>query len=124
MTVYSDFLSFLLEHTRRYLKESTGTDPWLELGQKAQIILPHPNGWGEDQQRFLRKAAVAAGLVSRDNVKANVQFVEEAEASTAYFLATRSAPAEQLVVSRSSLSLVHLFLTDPIPTDWVEISAL
>lgn len=100
LTVYKDFLSYLLAHTRRHLRDTTGRDPWPGPGEEAaHIVLPHPNGWGEVQQRFLRDAAVAAGLVSQDKAKTNIHFVEEAEASISYFLNTRTATTEQLSVS-------------------------
>jgi hypothetical protein len=59
--IYADFLSYLLTQTRRHLKDSTGSDPWPEMAEKAEIVLSHPNRWGESQQKFLQKAAIAAG---------------------------------------------------------------
>lgn len=90
------------------MQDVTGSDPWLELGAQAHIILPHPNGWGEDQQRFLRKATVEAGLLSREGAKQRLHFVEEGEASTSFFMATRPNLAERLVVSTHLAEYVTL----------------
>lgn len=87
LKIYSDFLRYLYNHTRRYLRESIGSDPWLELGNQAEIILTHPNCWNVIQQRFLRKAVIAAELIPANAVKTRLHFFEESEVSTSIYTA-------------------------------------
>lgn len=100
--MYTQFLSYLLAHTRTYLRDITASDPWENYGRQAHIILPHPTGWGADQQSFLQDAVVAAGLLPRDAVRTRLHFVEEGEASMTFCMATQAALAEQLTVSSRS----------------------
>ena len=68
------------------MRETTGQDLWATLGHRAEIVLSHPNRWGTEQQRFLEKAAIQAGLVTRDGAKQYLHFVEEAEAAASFAL--------------------------------------
>ena len=62
-----------------------GHDLWGAIGHEAEIILAHPNTWGAArQQMFLRDAAVAAEMISKERVNQHLQFVEEAEASARF----------------------------------------
>ncbi|CAE6432312.1 unnamed protein product [Rhizoctonia solani] len=81
--IYSDFLGYLLEHTRVFFEEHIvdGIRIWERYSPTVQIVIAHPNGWGIREQAFLRLAAVNAGLVDAAKAERNVQFVTEAEAS-------------------------------------------
>jgi hypothetical protein len=98
LKVYSNFLRFLFDHTRSYLREHTGSDPWLEIGNQAEVILTHPNGWNVIQQRFLQKAVIAAGLMPENAVKTRLHFLEESEASTSFCMSIHSALVHSLAV--------------------------
>jgi hypothetical protein len=98
LKVYSDFLQYLHIQTRRYLRETTGSDPWLEPSNQAEVILTHPNGWNVIQQRFLQKAVIAAELVPAHAVKTRLHFLEESEASASFCMSTNPALAAATTV--------------------------
>ena len=97
--IYTDFLSYLLAQTRRHLRDSTGSDPWPEMAERAEIVLSHPNRWGESQQKFLQNAAIAAGLVSGEGAAERLVFIEEGEASASFCMSTNVTMASRLTVS-------------------------
>lgn len=68
------------------------------MAEKAEIVLSHPNRWGENQQKFLQKAAVAAGLVSETGVSERLIFIEEGEASASFCMSTNEAVASRFAV--------------------------
>lgn len=82
--IYADYLAYLLQHTRTYLRDALGKDPWDTLKDKAEIVLSHPNRWGESQQKFLETAAITADLISRGGARTRLHFVEEAEAAACF----------------------------------------
>lgn len=86
--IYRDFLAYLLQHTRRYFSERIieGNRAWNAHFGSAEIVLAHPNGWGLKEQDFLRKAAIGAGLVTKQGASERVAFVSEAEASVHFCL--------------------------------------
>jgi hypothetical protein len=97
--VYTDFVRYVLDHTRKHLISDTGSDPWTP---DVEIVLAHPNGWGKHEQDFLLGVAVSAGLISESARSKQVYFVEEAEASARYCISTtNSAFAAQLKVCES-----------------------
>jgi hypothetical protein len=63
------------------LREATGHDVWTDLGHQAEIVFSHPNRWGAEQQKFLEKAAMQAGIVTQEGA---LHFVEEAEAAASF----------------------------------------
>ena len=67
---------------------------WANLGHRAEIVLSHPNRWGAEQQKFLEKAAIQAGLVTREGAKIYLHFVEEAEAAASFALSDETLYAK------------------------------
>lgn len=98
-TVYVDFLKYILAHTRQHLKDYIGVDPWIQFGRQAQVVLTHPNRWGVEQQKFLQRVAIAAGLITQSGLS-RLAFVEEGEASASYCLSTNPTLAARLPVRR------------------------
>ena len=78
----------MLDRTQSFLREATDQDVWSNLGHQAEIVISHPNHWGAKEQKFLQKAAIEAGLVTREGAKLYLHFVEEAEAAASFALAT------------------------------------
>lgn len=97
--IYSDFLRYILCHTRKYLCEATGSDPWLEQGDQAEVILTHPSAWGPNQQQFLQKAVIAAELIPADAVETRLHFLEEIEASMSFCVSMHTTLANDIPVS-------------------------
>ncbi|CAE6332690.1 unnamed protein product [Rhizoctonia solani] len=81
--IYSDFLGYLLKHTRAYFEDRiiNGKSIWERYSPTMEVVIAHPNGWGVREQAFLRTAAVAAGFSTSDQAPKKVRFVTEAEAS-------------------------------------------
>ena len=82
--IYSDYMKYLIEHTKRRLLETTGRDLWTQYKDNAEIILTHPNPWASKEHFFLTEAAVDARLISRARAKQSLHFVQEAEAASRY----------------------------------------
>ncbi|KAF8754983.1 ATP binding [Rhizoctonia solani] len=61
--IYSDFLGYLLKHTRAYFEDRiiNGKNIWERYSPTMEVVIAHPNGWGVREQAFLRTAAVDAG---------------------------------------------------------------
>jgi hypothetical protein len=87
--VYSDFIRYLYDHTRKFFIDSTpnGDNIWTRLQTKVIIIFCHPNGWDVSQQSFLSRSAVEAGIMQDGDVNARIEFVTEGEASVHYAVA-------------------------------------
>lgn len=96
--IYSDYMRYLLGHTQSRLVDATGEDLWESHGASADIVLTHPNLWDRDQRRFLKKAAIDAGLISKERSRVNLHFVEEAEAASRYYVSKYSATFGKLKV--------------------------
>jgi hypothetical protein len=96
--IYADFLTYLLAQTRRHLRDCTGSDPWPEMAEQTEIVLSHPNRWGESQQKFLQQAVIAAGLVSEKGASERLVFIEEGEASASFCMSTNNAMAAKMTV--------------------------
>lgn len=89
-----------------------GRDVWTS---DVEVILAHPNLWGEREQEFLREIAVSAGLIPNTEIAKNKQlfFVEEAEASARYCISAATNPfASQLKVFTVSLQEPYHFRAD------------
>ncbi|KAG8737713.1 hypothetical protein FRC10_007912 [Ceratobasidium sp. 414] len=80
--IYSDFLGYLLEHTRTFFEGRVvdGSLIWGNYRSKMEFVIAHPNGWGIREQTFMRAAAIEAGFVL-DSSPHKIRFVTEAEAS-------------------------------------------
>ncbi|CAE7118458.1 unnamed protein product [Rhizoctonia solani] len=81
--VYSDFLGYLLKHTRSYFGDHIidGQTIWERYSPTMELVIAHPNGWNAQEQSFLRSAAVSAGFATSEETLSKVRFVTEAEAS-------------------------------------------
>ncbi|KAF8298209.1 hypothetical protein DL93DRAFT_2029872, partial [Clavulina sp. PMI_390] len=77
--VYADFLDYLLAQTRRHLRDYFGADPWPSWKARAEILLTHPNGWGDIQQGFLRQVVAQAGIMTLEDTQSRLHFAEEGE---------------------------------------------
>jgi hypothetical protein len=86
--IYADFFGYLFRHTRTFFqdRELDGENLWGKLQGSIQFVIAHPNGWGAYEQDFLRRAAVAGGLVPQSEARARVAVVSEAEASVHYVM--------------------------------------
>ncbi|KAF8695035.1 ATP binding, partial [Rhizoctonia solani] len=80
--LYSDFLGYLLKHTRAHFESHIidGRHIWERYSSTMEVVITHPNGWGIREQVFLRSAAVAAGLSISAQAATKVRLVTEAEA--------------------------------------------
>lgn len=88
--VYADFLRYLFETTREFFKHNTpaGARIWSRLENEIVFVLATPNGWDNEQQAFLRDAALDAGLINdEESADLRLEFVTEGEASVHYALA-------------------------------------
>lgn len=101
--VYVDFLTYVLRHIREHLKSDVGTDYWTS---DTEIVIPHPNKWGNLQQDFLMQVVVASGFVEDSTYgRSRVYFVEESEASARYCISSSGTPfASQLKVCMFTLA--------------------
>ncbi|CAE7069063.1 unnamed protein product [Rhizoctonia solani] len=81
--IYSDFLGYLLKHTKAFVEKriALGKQIWEKYKSTMEVVIAHPNGWDTPEQDFLRKAAIDSGFVGSGT---QVQFVTEAEASVHY----------------------------------------
>ncbi|CEL60588.1 hypothetical protein RSOLAG1IB_03826 [Rhizoctonia solani AG-1 IB] len=84
--IYSDFLGYLLKHTKAFVEKrmALGKQKWDKYKPTMEVVIAHPNGWGSLEQDFLRQAAIDSGFVDSDKALTQVQFVTEAEASVHY----------------------------------------
>ena len=97
--VYTDYMTYLVDHTQKHLQKYLLRDIWAELHDKTEVILTHPNYWGFREQRILEQAAVNAELISEKRRSKKLHFVEEAEALASYLMSSRVALAKRLTVS-------------------------
>jgi len=81
--VYSDFLGYLLKHTRSFFEDRIidGKQIWESYQPTMEVVIAHPNGWSIREQTFLRSAAVEAGFTDKAAAPTKIRFVTEAEAS-------------------------------------------
>ena len=87
--VYADFFGYLFRHTQSFFEdhEISGAEIWANLRDKIEIVIAHPNGWGPQEQGFLRQAAIQGGLVSSPALAhRQILFVSEAEASVHFVM--------------------------------------
>ena len=81
-------MKYLIKNTQVVFGQSipNGEDIWRRLRSTMVVVLTTPNGWDFAQQSVLRKAAIAAGLVTEQNAYNLLDFVTEGEASVHYAL--------------------------------------
>lgn len=86
--VYADLIRYLFQNTRTFFESSNpnGSRIWRRLERHIVIVLCTPNAWDVSQQDFLRRSAVAAGIVRESDSHSLVEFVTEGEASVHYAL--------------------------------------
>ena len=92
--VFGDFLRYLYQCTRQYIRETHagGPDLWESLEGSTEFVLTHPNGWEGAQQSQMRSAAVYAGLIpGTPEGHARIKFVTEGEASLHYCIGNNYA---------------------------------
>ncbi|KAJ1304914.1 hypothetical protein OPQ81_006048 [Rhizoctonia solani] len=87
--IYSDFLEYLLKHTKSFVETSPdriplGKEIWEKYNSTVELVIAHPNVWSTVEQDFLRRVAIDSGFVDADKASRQVQFVTEAEASVHY----------------------------------------
>ncbi|KAF8593415.1 hypothetical protein BDV93DRAFT_585597 [Ceratobasidium sp. AG-I] len=134
--IYTDFFRYLYCHAKLFFEEHNldGEQTWQSLSKNMEIVVAHPNGWGNHQQGVLRAAAVQAGLSSENASHQRILFVSEAEASLQYCLSAKLAsslvPGMNLVICDAGGSTVDTTVynvTSTSPTlklDEVKSSAL
>ncbi|KAF8315440.1 hypothetical protein DL93DRAFT_910128 [Clavulina sp. PMI_390] len=83
-TVYADFLNYLIQQTRRHVKDSVGVDPWPAMQSRTQILLTHPNRWGDIEQKFLQKVVANSGIMTLEETARRLLFAEEGEAAASF----------------------------------------
>lgn len=88
LQIYKDFLTYLIDQTRRHLRDITGLDLWSGAEDRVEILLTHPNRWGTPEQQFLEQAVVAAGIMSQEDALNRLKFAEESEAAASFCLPT------------------------------------
>ncbi|KAH7330579.1 hypothetical protein B0J17DRAFT_580271 [Rhizoctonia solani] len=78
--IYTDFLGYLLRHTRTYFEEHVihGALIWEKCAPNMLIVLAHPNGWATREQNFMKQALLDVGPEYKNY---QVTFVTEGEAS-------------------------------------------
>lgn len=99
MEIYSDYLKYLIEHTRDRLKDESGSDLWATHRDDAEIILTYPNLWDHEQRDFLREAAINADIIAEGRAIAHLHLVEEAEAAARYCISKFSPTFSTLMAS-------------------------
>ena len=91
MNVFADFLFYLFECTKEFIKEHE-LFRWDSVKSNVEFVLSHPNGWKGAQQHQMREAAVEAGLVADDDAgRKQISFVTEGEASLHFCIAQKGA---------------------------------
>lgn len=83
------------------MAELLGWDLCGDLHEQAEIVLTHPNKWHHDQQKFLKTAAISAGLISAAGAETRLHFVEEAEAAACFALLANAPLKDRLQVPKS-----------------------
>ena len=100
--VFADFMRYLFDKTTEAIFKSSELDGKLRWDSESiELVLSHPNGWGDSQRTHLRNAVVKAGIIQDTPAEhARVHFVSEGEASF-NFCATHTQAGENLEVCRT-----------------------
>jgi len=102
--VFADFMRYLFDSVRALFKspEHNGELGWESISKSIELVLTHPNGWGDPQQTHLRNAAVKAGIVPDTPAgRSRVHFVTEGEASFS-FCVTHTREGKNVKVRHTS----------------------
>ena len=98
--IFADFMGYLFDLTKELFKasEPNGELRWNSVSNSVELVLTHPNGWGNPQQTKLRTAAIKAGIAP-DNPAGHsrIHFVTEGEAIF-HFCATHTQAGGDLGV--------------------------
>jgi hypothetical protein len=100
--IFSDFMRYLFDSTKDIFIKSDpiGENHWYSVSRSIELVLTHPNEWGDPQQSQLRTAAVKANIVpNTPEGRSRVHFVTEGEANF-YFCAAHTRAGEDLKVCR------------------------
>ncbi|KAG8684693.1 hypothetical protein FRC11_011730 [Ceratobasidium sp. 423] len=91
LQVYTDYLRYLLNHTREYFQNwmVDGSTLWARYGPTIEVVITHPNGWGIREQTLLRNAAIGAGYANAKDSLTKISLLDEIKASV-YFGLYRS----------------------------------
>ncbi|KAL5632504.1 hypothetical protein ACGC1H_005452 [Rhizoctonia solani] len=94
--VYSDFLGYLLKHTKSYFEERMidGVQIWERYQPTMELVISHPYRWKAREQSFLRDMAVSAGYTTSDLAPRNIRFVTDLDASACCCLSNASLTSE------------------------------
>ncbi|KAI6108537.1 hypothetical protein EV401DRAFT_2116788 [Pisolithus croceorrhizus] len=93
--VLGDFMRYLFDCAKAYIKEAHATIMWDSLEDRAEFILTHPNGWEGPQQQQIRKAAELAGLIPiGEEGQSRIHLLTEGEASL-HFCVTNIITSEK-----------------------------
>ena len=117
--IYTDYMKYLMDHTKHRLVEVAGSDLWSEHLGQVEVVLTHPNLWRPDQRRILQESAVRAGLIPLERASEHVHFIEEAQAAARYCVSKYSTHFNDLKVSLCCTPSLGSFLTGSIPV-WYE----
>ncbi|KAI0313394.1 hypothetical protein OF83DRAFT_1175707 [Amylostereum chailletii] len=85
--VYADFYPFLLQCASTHIRMThvDGDRLWESIQDDVAFVLSHPRGWGAEQHKVMRRAAVRGRLVpDTPEGRARITFVAEGEASLHY----------------------------------------
>ena len=93
-----------------------GARVWEAHFPSADVVIAHPNGWGLREQEFMRRAAVAAGIVLQSEASSRIFFVTEGEASVHYCMFHANL-APQFKARGLLPLLIMTMLTDTSPHD-------
>ena len=103
--VFADLIRFLFDSTKEFFKisELNGGELWESVSDNIELVLTHPNGWGDLEQKQMHTAAVRAGVVPESpSGRSRVHFVTEGEVNF-IFCATYTEAGKHLRV-RHALS--------------------
>ncbi|CAE6432301.1 unnamed protein product, partial [Rhizoctonia solani] len=90
--VYTDFLRYLLKHTKSYFEDRfvDGVQIWERYKSTIEVVMSHPNQSGTREQAFLRGVLVRAGYTTSDMATNNIRFVTDTDASAYCYLSNAS----------------------------------
>jgi hypothetical protein len=86
--IYSDFLRYLLIHTKSHFEDRVIDGAWIWERYKStlEVVMTHPSGWGSREQSFLRDVVVNAGYTTRNMAASSIRFITDVNASAYYHL--------------------------------------
>ncbi|KAF8598220.1 hypothetical protein BDV93DRAFT_547548 [Ceratobasidium sp. AG-I] len=120
--IYSDFLRYLLQHTKTYFEDHMldGKKLWAQFKPTMEVAITCPYK-GSQQQELLRSAVAAAGFVDGDTSR-QILFVAESEAMV-HFLYRQTGtsslfqPTRKFVICDAGESVVKMTVLSIITTE-------